>query len=188
MWRSQVHVPCQSIIARLPKTELKCEMKNQHTSLSNTRQKTQACNYKKGVEAITYVALVLALMPLQKFPIGFTIFQWKCPLQNENGLAFSKMKLHAWKTNNIIVVFDLVQFWFFKKLGWVNLKQSKMDLFPSQAWNYTQAMAPVALVLAPLQKFLIEFTIFQWKCLCKMKGPCLFKMKLWVWWPAKLWG
>ena len=29
---------------------------------------------------------------LQKVPIDLKIFQWKCPLQNENGLARSKMK------------------------------------------------------------------------------------------------
>ena len=38
---------------------------------------------------------VLALAPLQKFPIDFKIFQWKCPLQNENGFALSKMKFQA---------------------------------------------------------------------------------------------
>ena len=39
--------------------------------------------------------LVLALVPLQKFPIAFKIFQWKCPLQNENSIALSKRKLQA---------------------------------------------------------------------------------------------
>ena len=35
---------------------------------------------------------------LQKFLIDFTVFQWKCPLQNENDLALStcsKMKFQA---------------------------------------------------------------------------------------------
>ena len=40
----------------------------------------------------------LGLGALQKFAIDFKIFQWKCPLQNENGLALStclKMKFLA---------------------------------------------------------------------------------------------
>ena len=36
--------------------------------------------------------LVLASVPLQKFHIDFKISQWKCPFQNKNGLALSKMK------------------------------------------------------------------------------------------------
>ena len=39
----------------------------------------------------------MALVLLQKFPIDCNIFQWKCPLQNENGLALSKIQFHAWK-------------------------------------------------------------------------------------------
>ncbi len=37
-------------------------------------------------------SVVLVLVPLQKFPIDFKISKWKCPLQNEDGLALSKMK------------------------------------------------------------------------------------------------
>ncbi len=55
---------------------------------------SQAWNY---TEAMAFVALVLALVPLQKSPIDFKIFQWKYPLQNENGLALSKMKFQAWQ-------------------------------------------------------------------------------------------
>ena len=33
----------------------------------------------------------LGLGALQKFAIDFKIFQWKCPLQNENGLALFNM-------------------------------------------------------------------------------------------------
>ena len=45
---------------------------------------------------MTSVALDLDLGALQKFPIDFKVFQWKCLLQNENGLALSKIKFHAW--------------------------------------------------------------------------------------------
>ena len=41
----------------------------------------------------------IGLGALQKFPIDLKIFQRKCPLQIENGLALltcSKMKLQAW--------------------------------------------------------------------------------------------
>ena len=31
-----------------------------------------------------------ALVPLQKFPIDYQIFQWKCPLEIVNGLVFSR--------------------------------------------------------------------------------------------------
>ena len=37
--------------------------------------------------------LVLALVPLQKFAIDFKVFQWKCPLQNKNGLALLKNEI-----------------------------------------------------------------------------------------------
>ena len=51
---------------------------------------------EKKIEKLTklVMALVLALVSLQKFPIDFKI-QWKCPLQNKNGLAHSKMKFQA---------------------------------------------------------------------------------------------
>ena len=45
-----------------------------------------------------HVAPGLGLRALQKFPIDFQIFQWKCPVQNDNGLALStyqKMKFQA---------------------------------------------------------------------------------------------
>ena len=32
--------------------------------------------------------LVLALVPLSKFPIDFKILQWKCTLQPKDGLSF----------------------------------------------------------------------------------------------------
>ena len=41
------------------------------------------------------VALVLALVPLRKFPTHLKIFQWKYHLQDENGLALSRMKFQA---------------------------------------------------------------------------------------------
>ena len=50
-------------------------------------------------------AHVLALLPLSwprcpfRFPIDFKICQWKCPLQNDNGLALSRMKFQALETN-----------------------------------------------------------------------------------------
>ena len=49
----------------------------------------------QATEVMVFVALVLALVPLQKFPFAFKIIQWKCPLQNENGLALLKIKLKA---------------------------------------------------------------------------------------------
>ena len=50
-----------------------------------------------GTEVMTFITLVLALEPLQKFPLTFNlyVFQWKCPLQNENGLALSKTKFQV---------------------------------------------------------------------------------------------
>ena len=39
--------------------------------------------------------MLLALVPLQRFQIDFHRFQWKCVLQNENGLALSKMKFQS---------------------------------------------------------------------------------------------
>ncbi len=45
-----------------------------------------ALKYMDAMEAMTSVALVLALGSLQKFPIDFQIFQRNCSLQNENGL------------------------------------------------------------------------------------------------------
>ena len=39
--------------------------------------------------------LVMALVPLQKWLIHFQSLQWKCPLQNESGLALSKIKFQA---------------------------------------------------------------------------------------------
>ena len=47
---------------------------------------------------MTFVDPGLGLGALQKFPIDFKIFQLKCPLQNENGLALStcsNMKVKA---------------------------------------------------------------------------------------------
>ena len=41
------------------------------------------------------LGLEVALVPLEKFPNAFPIFQWKCPLQNQNGLALSKKKFRA---------------------------------------------------------------------------------------------
>ena len=39
--------------------------------------------------------LVLALVLFRQCPTDFKILQWKCPLQNENGLALSKIKFQA---------------------------------------------------------------------------------------------
>ena len=54
-------------------------------------------SYEKGFTCLVLRAgpLFLTLVPLQKHPIDWKIFQWKCSLQNENGLALSKMKLQA---------------------------------------------------------------------------------------------
>ena len=49
----------------------------------------------QAMKAMTFVALLLALVPLQSFPTGYNIFQWKCLLQNENGLALKRIKLLA---------------------------------------------------------------------------------------------
>ena len=54
-----------------------------------------ALNFKEATEAMASVALVLALVPLQTFSKEFKIFQLKCPFQNANSLALSKMKLQA---------------------------------------------------------------------------------------------
>ena len=48
-----------------------------------------------GHEGHALLPLVLALAPIQNVPIVFKIFQWKCPLQNENGCALSKLKCEA---------------------------------------------------------------------------------------------
>ena len=53
--------------------------------------------YNVNVQAWNYtVDLVLAFVPLQKFPIDFKIFQWKCSHQNENGLAPSKACMYQY--------------------------------------------------------------------------------------------
>ena len=39
----------------------------------------------------TYMRIKCTRVPLQKFPIYFKIFQWKCLLENETGLALSKI-------------------------------------------------------------------------------------------------
>ncbi len=57
-----------------------------------TERHNGQCHYSTGLEVMASVALVLVLMLLQKFHIDF---QWKCPLQNKNGLALSKMKFQA---------------------------------------------------------------------------------------------
>ena len=53
-------------------------------------------NYAETTEAMTSVAMVLALMPLQKFLKACKICQWKCLLQIESGLTLLKMKFQAW--------------------------------------------------------------------------------------------
>ncbi len=57
--------------------------------------KLQAWIYTEATEAMTLAFVVVALRHLPKFPIDFKIFQWKCPSQNENGPALSKIKLQA---------------------------------------------------------------------------------------------
>ena len=45
------------------------------------------------MESMAFIAPGLGLGALQKFPICFKIFQWMCPLQNENGLPlFNRFK------------------------------------------------------------------------------------------------
>ncbi len=51
---------------------------------------------RHGTEAIVHVALVLALVSLEKLPIDFNNFQLKCPLQIEISLALTKMTFQAW--------------------------------------------------------------------------------------------
>ena len=46
------------------------------------------------------VAPGLGLGALAKIPIDFKIFEWKCPFQNENGLALSKRKFQACHKGN----------------------------------------------------------------------------------------
>ena len=52
---------------------------------------------RPGITAMKWppLPLVLALLPLEKFPIDFKIFQWKCPLQIENDLALLKIEFQA---------------------------------------------------------------------------------------------
>ena len=57
------------------------------------------------MEAKASVALGMALVPLQKFPIDFENFWWKRPFQNENGLALSKMKFQGWNCIFFAVIF-----------------------------------------------------------------------------------
>ena len=52
-------------------------------------------------EATVSVVLVLAFVPLQKFPTDLKILPWKCPLQNENGLVLFKTKLRPVKVSLI---------------------------------------------------------------------------------------
>ncbi len=52
----------------------------------------------RALASLVLASLVLALVPPSKVShnIDFKIFQWKCPLQNENGLALSKMKFKGY--------------------------------------------------------------------------------------------
>ena len=49
----------------------------------------------EALETIASAAPVLALVPFQQFPIDFMIFKYKCPVQNQNGLALSEIKFLA---------------------------------------------------------------------------------------------
>ena len=51
---------------------------------------TQAWNHTE-----TNIALVLALVPLQKFPVDFRIVVVKVPFANGSGLVDSKMRIEA---------------------------------------------------------------------------------------------
>ena len=62
--------------------------KCQNKSIARDSRTGQAWNFMP-------VALVLALLPPQMFPIDCNIFQWMFPFESENGLAFSKMKCQA---------------------------------------------------------------------------------------------
>ena len=66
----------------------------------------QAWNDTQATEVMASVALVLALVPLQKFPIhvDFKIFQWKCPFQNENGIALSMIKFQYYTHQHKIFI------------------------------------------------------------------------------------
>ena len=62
--------------------------------------------------------------PFKSFPLTSKIFQWKCPLQNENGLALltcSKMKFQActWMILNRIIHSGGI--YSFVRSGWVSL-------------------------------------------------------------------
>ena len=48
-----------------------------------------------NTKATASVALVLTVVPIHNFSFDLKIFKWKCPLQNENGLALSKMNFQA---------------------------------------------------------------------------------------------
>ena len=54
---------------------------------------------------VTRPPLTLVLVPFQKFPIDFKIFQWKCPLQNKMALPFQRRKsrpaMYIWLCNMI---------------------------------------------------------------------------------------
>ena len=51
-----------------------------------------------------------------------------------------------------------------------------MDGLLNQAWNFTEACCPLVLALVHLQKFTIDFKIFQWKCPFQQgKWPCPLK-------------
>ena len=65
--------------------------------------KTQAWNYTGAVASL---ALVLALVPLQKVLIDLLKIKWT--FQNENGLALSKIKLQAWPESKCWMYFVCV--------------------------------------------------------------------------------
>ena len=78
---------CSFVLSRKLLSNLFCL-----SSSISAQHHLQVWNYKPWP---SLPRLVKALVSLQKFPIEFRICQWKCPVQNENGLALSKMKFQA---------------------------------------------------------------------------------------------
>ena len=89
-------------------------------------------------------------------PIDSKVFQWKCPLQNENGLAFSKMKFHV-----IFIIHFLTKN--YKHWFSVNIFQMRCALehtgncFTQSSWSPARKTRPTTMlvVTTPLARRLL---------------------------------
>ena len=139
--------------------------------LSCCNRKMQCIHYIN--RAWNYIKpLVLALVPLQQFTLDFKIFQWKCPLQNKNGLALSNLKFQAWS----IV-------WSFCMEG---LETADFPLYhrswSSELWLYMNILCmtpqmPLLYVLAEHVGVVLELKNFPILCLRQTLQQCILRIK-----------